>query len=84
MPSFSFTAVDLVGSRHKVCRRSWSVRLRLSWRRVGRDPIPLDPWGRPYVYQFPGQRNPNGFELGKLRADGAVVVEGENTDLPTT
>jgi general secretion pathway protein G len=25
--------------------------------------IPIDPWNSPYIYQFPGQHNPNGFDL---------------------
>lgn len=24
---------------------------------------PSDPWGRPYVYRFPGARNPKGYDL---------------------
>ena len=25
--------------------------------------LPKDPWGTDYVYQYPGQHNPNGFDL---------------------
>lgn len=25
--------------------------------------VPLDPWGTPYQYRFPGQKNPTGFDL---------------------
>jgi general secretion pathway protein G len=32
--------------------------------------IPNDPWGHPYVYQFPGTHNPNGFDLYSLGPDG--------------
>ena len=32
-----------------------------------RKPVPLDPWGRPYVYLFPGQVNPQGYDLLVLR-----------------
>lgn len=27
------------------------------------DGPPLDPWGQPYVYRFPGIRNPKGYDL---------------------
>ena len=37
--------------------------------------LPLDPWNRPYVYVYPGKRNPNGFDLYSLGEDG---VEGGN------
>lgn len=35
--------------------------------------VPLDPWGTPYQYRFPGDRNPNGYDLwsiGPDRTDG--------------
>jgi general secretion pathway protein G len=40
--------------------------------------IPEDPWGRPYQYRFPGQRNPNGpagYDIWSLGADG---VDSDN------
>jgi len=32
--------------------------------------LPKDPWGNPYAYKQPGQRNPSGFDLYSLGADG--------------
>jgi general secretion pathway protein G len=32
--------------------------------------LPNDPWGNPYVYRFPGQRNPGSFDLLSPGADG--------------
>jgi general secretion pathway protein G len=46
-----------------------------------RKAVPLDPWGQPYIYIFPGQSNPNGFDLISLGADGQPGGEGENADL---
>lgn len=42
--------------------------------------IPLDPWGRPYEYKFPGEHGdePDIISLG---ADGAPGGEGINADL---
>lgn len=34
--------------------------------------IPEDPWGRPYVYIYPGQNNPRGFDLYSYGPDGAA------------
>lgn len=31
----------------------------------------LDPWERPYQYKFPGERNPNGYDIYSLGPDGA-------------
>jgi len=32
--------------------------------------LPKDPWGNPYVYRYPGQRNANGFDLYSFGPDG--------------
>lgn len=32
--------------------------------------IPSDPWGRPYVYEFPGKLNPAGYDLRSTGPDG--------------
>ncbi len=31
--------------------------------------IPNDPWGNPYQYRFPGEHNPNGYDLWSLGPD---------------
>lgn len=46
-----------------------------------RKPVPLDPWGHPYVYLFPGQANPHGYDLLSYGADGQPGGEGENADV---
>ncbi|MDG1248485.1 MAG: type II secretion system major pseudopilin GspG [SAR86 cluster bacterium] len=42
--------------------------------------IPLDPWGREYLYIYPPQKSRN-FDLFTLGADGLEGGTGENTDL---
>ena len=32
--------------------------------------VPLDPWGRPYLYRSPGTANPEGYDLLTLGRDG--------------
>jgi general secretion pathway protein G len=46
-----------------------------------RKPVPMDPWGRPYVYLYPGQVNPTGYDLLSYGADGLPGGEGENADV---
>jgi general secretion pathway protein G len=46
-----------------------------------RKAIPVDPWGRAYLYASPGQRQPNGFDLSSLGRDGVAGGEGEDTDI---
>lgn len=42
---------------------------------------PKDPWGNEYQYRNPGQRNPSGYDLFSLGADGLVGGEGEDRDI---
>jgi general secretion pathway protein G len=46
-----------------------------------RQVIPLDPWGRPYVFISPGVANPNGYDLYTLGKDGQPGGTGENADI---
>tara|TARA_B100002019_G_C20934716_1_gene433853 strand:- start:90 stop:515 length:426 start_codon:yes stop_codon:yes gene_type:complete len=32
-----------------------------------------DPWGNPYVYQYPGARNTGSFDLSTTAPDGSVI-----------
>ncbi len=32
--------------------------------------LPKDPWGNEYVYRYPGQENPDGFDLYSIGPDG--------------
>ncbi len=34
--------------------------------------IPLDPWGHPYVYEFPGRINANGYDVHSAGPDGQM------------
>ncbi len=38
------------------------------WRQL-MESVPLDPWGTPYQYAYPGKRNPKGYDLYSLGAD---------------
>ena len=43
--------------------------------------VPLDPWGRAYLYRSPPEAGGTGFELRTLGADGDPGGEGEDADL---
>lgn len=43
--------------------------------------VPIDPWGRPYVYTSPGIVNPNGYDLYTLGKDGKPGGDGEDADV---
>lgn len=51
-----------------------------NWKQEGYlDEIPLDPWGRPYLYLSPGEHG--AFDLYSYGADGVPGGEGQNLDL---
>jgi len=46
-----------------------------------RKAIPLDPWGRPYVYKSPGDVNSESYDLLSLGRDGQPGGTGEDADV---
>lgn len=42
--------------------------------------VPVDPWGRPYIYKSPGDHNPTSFDISTLGRDGQPGGEGEDAD----
>lgn len=42
--------------------------------------IPLDPWGNPYVYEYPGRRNMNGFDIMSMGPDARNGTEDDITN----
>jgi general secretion pathway protein G len=43
--------------------------------------VPLDPYGRPYVYRSPGDANPDSYDLVSFGRDGAPGGDGEDADV---
>jgi len=41
--------------------------------------VPLDPWGRPYIYRSPGEQGP--YDLISYGTDGLPGGEGNNRDI---
>lgn len=50
-----------------------------NWRGPYLDPatLPIDPWGNPYVYYFPGKHNPTGYDLLSVGPDGNEGTEDD-------
>lgn len=46
-----------------------------------RKDVPLDPWGRAYVYRSPARESRGGYDLLSYGADGREGGEGENADI---
>ena len=45
-----------------------------------RKDVPLDPWGKPYVYKMPGEKGAD-FDLVSYGKDGQPGGAGENADI---
>lgn len=43
--------------------------------------LPLDPWGRPYVYKSPGDVNATSYDLISYGRDGQPGGTGEDADI---
>jgi len=43
--------------------------------------VPLDPWGRPFMYASPGTENPQTYDLYTLGRDGKPGGDGEDADV---
>jgi general secretion pathway protein G len=46
-----------------------------------RKAVPIDPWGRPYIYQSPGEHGPFSYDLSTLGRDGQPGGSEEDADL---
>jgi general secretion pathway protein G len=44
-----------------------------------KDKVPLDPWGQPYIYRYPGQHGP--FDILTLGADKREGGQAEDQDV---
>ncbi len=49
-----------------------------NWHGPYLDKLPVDPWGNPYIYYFPGKHNQNGYDLLSVGPDGK---EGTDDDI---
>ena len=41
----------------------------------------VDPWGKEYIYLYPGQAHPDGFDVKSFGPDGQPGGDGENADI---
>lgn len=43
--------------------------------------VPMDPWGKAYVYHCPGDHNPDSYDLYSLGRDGREGGDGTDADI---
>jgi general secretion pathway protein G len=39
--------------------------------------LPVDPWGNPYIYEYPGKRNKNGYDFFSVGLDGKAGTDDD-------
>jgi general secretion pathway protein G len=76
--SYPTTEQGLAALREKPTRAPVPANWRGPYLRKG---VPLDPWGRAYLYRAPGEKNPGAFDLESLGRDGKAGGEGEDADV---
>lgn len=45
--------------------------------------IPLDPWGNPYIYEYPGKHHAKSYDLMSMGPDGRVGGDDDITNWDT-
>ena len=45
--------------------------------------VPADPWGNPYIYEYPGKHTADGFDLMSAGPDGQVGTDDDITNWDT-
>jgi general secretion pathway protein G len=55
-----------------------------NWHGPYLDSLPMDPWNRPYLYSFPGKRNPGGYDLWSMGSDAKSGTDDDIGNWPTT
>ena len=39
--------------------------------------LPIDPWGNPYIYEYPGRHNMDGYDLSSAGPDGKPETDDD-------
>ena len=48
-----------------------------NWKGPYLEKPPMDPWGNPYIYYYPGKHTPNSFDLLSVGPDGKEGTEDD-------
>lgn len=74
--SFSTNAGELPSKLQDLVTRPSNLHNQ-PWRQYARRDDLFDPWGHPFVYCVPGQRNPTSYDLFSLGPDGQEGTEDD-------
>ena len=80
LDNFSFPTTDQ--GLMALVEKPTSEPIPRNWKQGGYlEELPLDPWGRPYLYLSPAEFGKGGFDIYSYGADGVTGGEGEDADL---
>ena len=48
----------------------------LSWKKL-MDEVPTDPWGKPFMYERPGKKHPESFDIYSVGKDGKAGTDDD-------
>ncbi len=51
-----------------------------NWKGYLKSNVPNDPWGNPYIYRSPGEKNPSGYDLLSIGLDEREGTEDDITN----
>jgi general secretion pathway protein G len=51
-----------------------------NWRGPYLKELHNDPWGNPYIYEYPGKNNPSGYDISSMGPDGRANNEDDITN----
>lgn len=55
-----------------------------NWRGPYMKAVPDDPWGNPYVYEYPGKQNANSYDILSMGPDGRAGGDDDITNWQTS
>jgi general secretion pathway protein G len=74
-------AYKVMRGRYPTTEEGLGVLIQEKFIKANKNGKLLDPWNREYIYLFPGQAHPDGFDVKSYGADGQPGGEGENADI---
>jgi general secretion pathway protein G len=74
-------AFRVMRGRYPSTEEGIQVLISEKFLKANKDGKLVDPWGREYVYLYPGQAHPDAFDVKSYGGDGQQGGDGENADI---
>jgi general secretion pathway protein G len=74
-------AFKVMRGRYPTTEEGLGVLIQEKFIKANKNGKLLDPWNRDYIYLYPGQAHPDGFDVKSYGADGQPGGDDENADI---